>query len=378
MSDIFPPINPFVSFKDYIDCEENRDSINDFIEKMTKKFVYFFRNISPDLVKKTFWNLMKGKKLNPFNWYVKASFFMGRIIFYRVLRKTGKMSEENYQIGYQWFDYLVKRTIKHESIISNDFLGKIYSGFPVANTKEMLSLYREAISMHEEDNLKEILDDPNINSVKKVRKFKENFLNAYQRFLGRCQHYGDELSKFEGKKKPGRWGNRINEIFQIPVPPNLIRDALNTHRHIKNAISHSDSGGIVLRNGDKEVRITDRNSRGRISFQKDYPLSFLWYIYYSLLIIDKGFDIFALFFSLIREAREMNNRYTCIFICNCNKLSVEFMLPNKQYIIHCKECGMIYFMNNLNVADNLMKGQRGPFKILIPKINFSPRMNTSY
>ncbi len=366
MSEIFPPINPFVSFKDYIDCEENRDFINDFIEKMTQNFVYFFRNISPDLVKKTFWNLMEGKKLNPLNWYVKASFFMGRIIFYKILSKIGKISEENYQIGYQWFDYLVNRTIRHEINISNDFLRKIYSGFPVTNLKEMLSLYREAISMHEEDNLKEILDDLNIDPVIKVRKFKENFLNAYQRFLGRCQHYGDELSKFEGKKRPGRWGNRISEIFQSPAPPNLIKNVLNTHRHIKNAISHSDSGGIVLKNSDKEVRITDRDSRGRVSFQKDYPLSFLWYIYYSLLIIDKGFEIFALFFSLSREAREMNDRCTYIFICNCNNLNVEFMLPNNQYIILCKECGRIHLLSNLKVAGNLMKGHRGPYKILRP------------
>jgi len=54
MTDIFPPINPFVSFKDYIDCEENRDFINDFIEKMTQNFVHFFREISAELVKKTF------------------------------------------------------------------------------------------------------------------------------------------------------------------------------------------------------------------------------------------------------------------------------------------------------------------------------------
>jgi len=286
---------------------------------------------------------------------------MGRIIFYKILRKTGKILEESYQIGYQWFDYLVKRTIPHEIVISNEFFGKIYSGFPVTNVKEILSLYREAISMHEEDNLKEFLDGPKINSVKKVRKFKENFLNAYQRFLGRCQHYGDELSKFEGNRRPGRWGNRVSDIFQSPAPPNLIKDVLNTHRHIKNAISHSDSGGIVLEHNDKNIRITDRDSQGSITFQKDYPISFLWYIYYSLIMIDKGFDIFALFFALSREAREMNDRCTYIFICDCNNLSVEFMLPSNKYIILCKGCGRIHLLRNLKELGKLMIGRRGPY-----------------
>jgi hypothetical protein len=369
-SDIYPPINPFVSFKDYIDNEENRRFINDFLEKIADQFFKFFPGISSDLLKKTFWDLLEGKTLNPFNWYVKASFFIGRIIFYKILRRNGRISEETYQISYQFFDYLVNRTMPHEIMIDKDFFGKIYSGFPVVNLKEMVFLYREAISMHEEDNLKEVLEDPNVDPIKKIRKFKENFLNGYQRFIGRCQHYGDELSKFEGNKRFGRWGNRISDIFQSPAPPNLIKDVLNTHRHIKNAISHSDSGGIVLINGDREVRITDKTSQGTITFQKDYPLSLLWYIYYSLIIIDKSFEIFALSFALCREAREMNDQCIFIFICDYNHFNEVFMLPNKQYIVMCKECGRIHFSTNLKTTGHLMVGLRGPYAILRPRLKF--------
>ncbi len=289
----------------------------------------------------------------------------------------GKITKETYQIAYQWFDYLVKRTVPHEIMISNDFFEKIYSGFPVANFEQMVSLYREAISMHEEDNLREILYDPEINPIKKIRKFKENFLNAYQRFIGRCQHYGDELSKFEGNRRQGRWSNRTNEIFQSPSPSDLITDVLNTHRHIKNAISHSDSGGIVLIKNDKEIRVIDLDLHGKIKFQKEYSLSYLWYIYHSLITIDKGFEIFALFLSLCREAREMSDQCTYIFICNCNNISIELIVPNKNYVIFCKECCRIHFLNNLKVSGYLLIGLRGPYKILRPIPKFNDNIESS-
>lgn len=288
--------------------------------------------------------------IHPNNWKVNLCYFLGRILSLKALLHQGKITQQLYDLNVKWFDYLINRFKPHIVKISNRFLGKIYSGFPVMELPQAKSLLERMKRVYGTNNLMEVFQNPEVNIIDKIRAFDENFRLHYGYFLTRCQHIGDELNRLENPKRLRNWGNDLYKIFFLnknhdKTPPILVEETLIELIHVRNAASHIESGGIHNLS-DTLIKIIDKNKEGKITFERIVEMEDLWKFYYDLINIDRVLDMFALFLQVCLQLKYENDNNVVIFTCSCGNVSKIYIPPNIEKIV-CKECFKIHKVSDL-------------------------------
>ena len=333
------PRNFIQIYRNKFNFHKYKKKVNKLINKIVHTFTDAYKGITNYRVNDIFWELVDEKiEYDPFNWYHVLANFLCKLMVFNILLEEKKIHKKIQEIHNTWAFYLGNRIILYEPKIPKEFFAKLISNFPVPNLEVILSLYEEGICLFEEDNLKSILSSKDIKTPKKILKFKQNFMNLFEIFVGKCEFIGNELSKYEG----GKYGNDLYKIFQLRnnnkrSPPKLIEDIILTLVHIRNAISHSSKGGIVLVNNNK-VRIRDYNKDGELKFDITTSIEMLWDYYYNILILISEFELLALLLAINRQIRELNEKYNKMVQCAvCGCKGIYFMHPMKNYIV-CRKC----------------------------------------
>ena len=342
------PHNPFPVWKEFIDLRSYKDLIDNAIETITSDFNRKYKVILEDKVKDTFWKLATlNKSYNSSHWYDIFAVLIGRLISYEIMLKAGRNVKEPYRIHKEWYEYLSKRIIPHEPNLPVKFLKKLVSNYPVVNFNLGYSQLKEVESIIKEYDLLDVFEDYSIDIHTKIRKFKETYLNFYNLFLSRSEYVGNELSRFEGNKKYGRYGNNLNNIFQLNnnnqyTPPDFVNNIIITLIHVRNACAHS---GIIVLNGN-EVQIIDKRPNGTVTFNEKFEINQIPKFFYRLLSIDKEFENISLLLYVNRWIRELTQKYKRIFRCKeCGDIGTYFIPPGTQFII-CSKCKMIHLIKN--------------------------------
>ncbi|MFW9973002.1 MAG: hypothetical protein ACFFDF_22645 [Candidatus Odinarchaeota archaeon] len=343
--------NPFKVAKENIDFTEYKEEVERFIEKYINPLKNLYNWIEIDEVKECFWKLVHEiDVIHPNNWKVNICYFLGRILALKALLHIGKIIQQVYDLNIKWFDYLLNRFSPHITKISNEFLGKIYDNIPVMDLPQAKSLLDRMVKVYGTNNLIEVLQNPEISITDKIRAFDENYRLHYGYFLTRCQHIGDELNKFENPNNLRNWGSDLRKIFFLErnhnkTPPFLIEFTLIELIHIRNALSHIESGGFFNINEDL-IKIIDRNSQGIITFERIVEVEDLWKFYYELINLDRTLDIFALFVQACLQLKIENENNVVIFNCSCGNVSKTYISPETKNIV-CTKCFKIYRVSDL-------------------------------
>lgn len=343
------PINIISTAKKYYNLRDFKKLINKSLNQLASIITQHFKGISHSLIKKTFWDLVDEKVSDdPNNIYIKIAYLEGRVISYDILYRKRKIRLEDRNLRNQWFTYILGRILKYELKIKDEFFAKLYSHFPVVDPKTMMSLYEEMIRLFERSELKEVLEDQNIDPISKMMEFKGFYSRYYETFLGRCEYFGIELGKHENNKI---YGNDLRNIFQLRArnrsgkiqnnkdertPPLLCDNNLDMLIHIRNAISHSGRC-IEVNSEDSCVRIKD--FKGSIcTFDRVFTFPQLWNIIYKIIIMDREFETVTLFIAIFRQIRLANRVYNIKLKCfKCEYIGEYYVPPSKVYVT-CKKC----------------------------------------
>ena len=303
------PINIIKTARKYYNLKDFKKLINDSLNQLASIITKNFKGISHSLIKKTFWDLVDEKiGDDPNNIYITIAYLEGRVISYDILYRKRKIHLEDRNLRNQWFKYIFGRILKSEPMIKDEFFIKLYSHFPVVDPTTMTSLYEEMIRLFERSELKEVLEDPNIDSFTKMIEFKIFYSRYYETFLGRCEYFGIELGKHENNKI---YGNDLRKIFQLRQrdhsgkiennknerTPSLLCDiTLDILIHIRNAISHS---GRCIEVNSKENNVRIKDFKGNVcTFDKVFTFPLLWSIIYRIIIMDREFETVTLFIAI--------------------------------------------------------------------------------
>lgn len=289
---------------------------------------------------------------------VKIVLLAGRFITLDLLMEEKKISRLEFEIFHHWYKYLCERVIPHVPNIPDNFFGSLLSGIPVINLAPLSSLYEKAIRLFSQTpNLKDFLINKKSNHIEKVMKFEDHFTKLYPVLLNRCELYGMELGKHEGGKK---YQNNLRSIFHLShrnakgiiiqiggkfKSPELIDNILNSIIHIRNALSHQDRGGIQYISEDI-VKITDRNSKGKITYEREYNFAGLWQGIYVLTLLELGLEAMALFIDVFKHSMFIERKHNIWFNCDCNHIDKYFIYPSTQFLI-CRKCGKLHFTKYL-------------------------------
>jgi len=306
------PNNPFPIWREFFDFKKYSELVNNSIIQITNDFNTRYKFIEKEKVIDIFWKLATlQKELDSNNCYDVFTLFIGRMLYYEILKREKSDIKEPYQINKEWFDYLSGRINPHVTKLSKRFFEILFSYYPAGDITEGVSKLEMTKDMIEESDILNILVNPKINVYRKIRVFKEQYMSFYALFLDRCKLIGDELSKYEGNRKVGRYGNDPYKIFQLRnnnqyTPPDFIKDMIIELVHIRNACAHS---GITVLN-ENEVQIIDRHSNGEISFNETVQIKDLIIYFIRLFSLDKEFENLALLIYIIGWLNEINLKRT--------------------------------------------------------------------
>jgi len=334
--------NHFEFYRQRIDYHKYQDKINKFINQIVHEFTKAYKGIANYRIPTVFWELVDNKiKFDPGNWYHVFANLMGKLTAIEILFEEKKFARFHKDAHNEWVGYLADLIIPYEPKIPNRFFIELIQNMPVPEYETVLELYEEGIIMFNE-NLKEIFFDISIPPSEKILKFKSHFINLFDIFLAKCVFADQELSKHgETAHK-----NSLYEIFQLNnsnkrTPPNLLRDILIILNHIRNAISHSSSAGIIFIEGIG-LKIRDFRSSGELTFERIFTFEELYDYYYMLLILVMEFELMAIMLSLHRVIRELNFKYNKMFKCSsCGHEQVVFAFPGRVDVV-CDECKLRY------------------------------------
>ncbi len=343
--------NPFKVANENIDFTEYKEEVEAFIEKYIAPLKSVYTWIEINEVKECFWKLVQEVDvIHPNNWKVNICYFLGRILTLKALLHIGKINHQVYDLNVKWFDYLVNRFSPHITKISTDFLGKIYEGIPVMELPQAKSLLDRMVIVYGTNNLIEVFQNPEISITDKIRAFDENYRLHYGYFLTRCRHIGDELNQYENPNNLRNWGSDLSKIFFLERNPSkatplVVHDTLIEFIHVRNALSHIESGGI-FNIDDNLVKIIDKNPQGKITFERIVEVEDLWKFYYELINLDRVLDMFALFLQACLHIKNENENNVVVFTCSCGNVSKSY-IPPKAIKIACKKCFRIYRISDL-------------------------------
>lgn len=343
--------SPFKVAKENIDFTEYKEEVESFIEKYINPLKNLYNWIEIDEIKEYFWKLVEEVDvIHPNNWKVNICYFLGRILTLKALLHIGKINQQVYNLNIKWFDYLVNRFSPHITKISDEFLGKIYDNIPVMDLPQAKSLLDRMVKVYGTNNLIEVFQNTEIDITDKIRAFDENFKIHYGFFLTRCRHIGEELNKLENPNNLRNWGSDLRKIFYLErnpskAPPQIVQDTLIEFIHVRNALSHIESGGFFNIN-ENLIKIVDRNSQGIFTFERIVEVEDLWKFYYELINLDRTLDIFALFIQACLQLKKENENNVVIFDCSCGNVSKTYISPETKNIV-CTKCFKIHRVSDL-------------------------------
>ena len=342
MREIHLAHSPFKVAKDNIDFTQYKDEIEVFIERYILPLKQLFPWINEESFKNYFWKLTEEvDKIHPNRWEVNLSYLLGRILVLKALLNQNRIIQQLYDLNVQLFDYLVKRFTPHILNISSDFLGKIYGGVPVMESPPAKSLLKRMTKVYGSNNLIEVLQNQELDITDKIRAFDENYRLHYSYFLTRCEHIGDQLNILENSNNLKNWGNNLYNIFFLgrnhaKTPPKLVDQTFIELIHVRNALSHIESGGIHEID-NSHVKIIDKDKSGKISFERIIEVEDLWKFYYDLISIDRILDMFALFLQVVVQLKHENDNNVVYFVCSCGN-TANIYIPPDQNELYCKNC----------------------------------------
>ena len=203
------------------------------------------------------------------------------------------------------------------------------------------SLLKRMIKVYGTNNLIEVFQNQELDVTDKIRAFDENYKLHYSYFLTRCEHIGNQLNKFENPNNLKNWGNNLYNIFFLKknhakTPSNLVEQTLIELIHVRNALSHIESGGIHEID-DSHIKIIDKDKLGKISFERIVELEDLWKFYYDLISIDRVLDMFALFLQVWEQVKRENDNNVVYFVCSCGNTTKIYIPPHQKELI-CRDC----------------------------------------
>ncbi|MFW9972604.1 MAG: hypothetical protein ACFFDF_20630 [Candidatus Odinarchaeota archaeon] len=326
-------------YRKKLDYHKYQFEINKYINKIVHEFTLVYRGITNYRITKVFWDLVDEKiEYDPGNWYHVFASFMGKLTMYEILFVEKKINKFHKDIHNEWAGYLAELLIPHEPMIPDKFFINLIQNMPVPDYESVLELYKEGILLFNNENLKQILFDISIEPQEKILKYKVHFLNLFEVLLAKCSFIDQELSRHGETAHI----NSLHEIFQLNnsnerTPPKLIKKTLIVLSHIRNAISHGSTAGIVYFE-KKGVRVRDFRGNGKLTFEHFFTFEEIYNYYYLLLILLMEFELVALMLSLHRIIRELNIKYNKKFKCSiCGYESVVFVHPERTNVV-CDKC----------------------------------------
>lgn len=329
-------------YRERLDYHKYQSEINKYINKIVHEFTIHYKGITNFRIPEVFWDLVDDKiEFDPGNWYHVFANFMGKLVVYEILFVKKKINKWHKDVHNEWVGYLANFIIPFEPKIQNKFFIELIQNMPVPDYETVIQLFEEGVILFNE-NLKEIFFHEDISPHERILKFKANFKNLFEVFLGKCAFVDQELAKY-GEI---RHVHSLHEIFQLNnnnkrTPPELIKKVLIILNHIRNAISHGSKAGIVYFEG-KGIRVRDFKRNGVLSFEYYFTFEELYDYYYILLILIMEFELLSLMLTLHRVIRELNIKYNKKFKCiNCGNEKVVFVQPMKTNVV-CDKCKMRY------------------------------------
>jgi len=338
-------------FREKLDYHKYQSKINKYTNKMVHEFTKKYKGITNYRVLEVFWDLVDNNiNYDQRNWYHVLASFIGKLVVPEILYDEKKINKFHKEMHYEWTGYLANLLIPHEPKIPNEFFIELIQNMPIPDYETVLELYEEGIILFNE-NLKEIFFTNSISPHEKILKFKSNFSNLFEVFLSKCRFIDHELSKHGNTAHI----NSLYEIFQLNnsnerTPPKLLRNSLIVLIHLRNAISHSSTTGIVYFE-KKGIRVRDSDSNGKLTFDQFFTFEELYDYYYLLLILLMEFELIALMLSINRVIRELNIEYNKKFKCPiCGYVSVVFIHPERTNIV-CDKCKTRHRIITNNVVE---------------------------
>jgi len=330
--------NNIAFYRDKLEFHKYESQINSYINKVVHEFTMVYKGIVNFKIREIFWDLVDERiEFDHTHWYHVFASMMGKIVMYDILFEEKIIEQFHKDIHNHWAGYLADLIIPHEPKLSKDFFGILIRNLPVPDYEAVLQLYVEGVILFEED-LKEILYNPQITMPKKILKFKTHFSNLFEILLAKCHFIDQEIAQYGGIAHK----NSLHEIFQLNnsnerTPPEKLKQILIDLVHIRNGISHASHGGIVpIEN--KGIRIRDYKPDGTMSFERFFTVEQLYNYHYMILLLLMEFELVALMLTLHRTIREANIKYKKRLICSkCGHESVVYVYPGRPDVI-CNKC----------------------------------------
>lgn len=298
------PWNPFDVFRENVNYEKHKE----LVEIRIKMIIEFFKNkdlqAKDEEIKEVFVQLFKGDiAYDPNKIIHKIAYLASRFIKYDILLADKRIPEEVPAIHNVWFNYLFERINKYRAEFSEELLDEFHAEYYTGDFEVYRTIVDRMLFNYERADLAEILADPDLPPYLKVLEFENFYRFDYAHFFVRCEHLGNEFSKYEG----ANYGKKLHNIFQLDdknerTPPEIIKKAIKRLVCTRNAISHPETAGIRLI-GKNRVKIMNYNERKRefVDCNEEMELVDFWKIYYVLTALDRGFVSAALAVDITNE-----------------------------------------------------------------------------
>lgn len=308
--------NPFPDINEVINLSKYKEKFDQVITFFVEKLNELFKTIDTTYLKEIFWKLAREEiSYNPSNWYHFFSVVLVGIYLKNLLLDEKRMNNDLYLTLKEWYEYFIVRARTFLHKISNVSLIELYGELPVGDKEIYIHLLKEGSSQIKEYDILKILQDDSIDSVTKIRKFHESYLNLYEIFLSRCGHIGKELARHEGNKpyrdnlakifnlyRNKRKGRYNNEVLK---PTATLKKALILIRHIRNACAHRQFKIIE----DNKVEVRDR------SWSVIVDVPYLWIYFHLLISLNKELNNVAAFLYSAHWINDLTLRYNRNFLC---------------------------------------------------------------
>jgi hypothetical protein len=296
--------NPFDVFRENVEYEKFKELIENNIEMTIKFFKNKELDVKSENIKEIFEKLFKGDiNYDSKEILHKIAYLASRFIKFDILLADKRIPEEVYEIHIGWFNYLFERINKYKAEFSKEVLKEFHAEYEMGDFEIYKTIVERMLFNYERADLAEILADPDLPPYLKVLEFENFYRFDYAHFFVRCEHLGNEFSKYEG----ANYGKKLHNIFQLDdnnerTPPEIIKKAIKKLVCTRNAISHPETAGIRLIGKDR-VKIMNYNEKKReyVNCNEEMELVDFWKIYYVLTALDRGFVSAALAVDITNE-----------------------------------------------------------------------------
>lgn len=324
---------------------EYKVEIDEKISRGIEIFSEKYQVLDLNLIKKIFWEYVDGIPLSFANdlddWICKFVYWIYHESTQELSYRKGNIPKEYFIFFSLANNYLFERIFPFKE--KTDFLciRNIYLRYPVGDPKRYNQIYYEFLQRFGEADLIEIIGDKSIPMYDRIGKFKDQYIRQYNLIISRCGEFGKQLARNETGDE-NKYGNKLHSIFQLykdnsKTPPEPVKTMLLEFLHLRNAVSHPESAGIIPLDGEK-IRIEDRNHKGELTYENEDNIRILWEIFQLLMMFDMALTVATCKLDVYYFLEELYNKYLVKVTCDiCNQNYWELFLPERQDY-KCKYC----------------------------------------